>query len=357
MFRALWDAFGDSLLRQLDAVFEYLARGFVRSTIWGKVRGSSLWVALGLAAFSLSIAFAIRGAYRLGSRDREGNNPRVKDNIDAGDQIDGLGGAAKRESVATLVLAPRVTTQVMMAEIVLRGFYDEVSLTTLLGAARQHLTVGELERLLRREDKVSDSALTKIKADTSDYRPVSSQFVYAYPSLPAQVSRATGAVVISMFPVVVAMVEDLPDSVELVSTYVGTNFEIQVCTVARFVELYRAAYEYSETGAEDNDVETATTPDEKILKESERSSEERVPERAESLRRPPSNALAGWSVALGPLSYFLAMPLLGVVAVICGHLYWSGTQAGQGSHRGLALCGIISGYVSLALYAGSLLGY
>ena len=173
--------------------------------------------------------------------------------------------ADRRSSAVGDARTPRVTTQALIAEIVRRGFYDEVSLTTLLGAARRNpagADTTELERLLRREDKVSDSALTKIKADTSGYRPVSSQFVYAYPSLPAQVSRATGAVVISMFPVVVAMVEDLPDSVELVSTYVGANFEIQVCTVARFVELYRAAYEYSETGAEADDVDTAATPDE-----------------------------------------------------------------------------------------------
>jgi twitching motility protein PilT len=140
----------------------------------------------------------------------------------------------------------KVTPQGVVSEIVRRGFYDEVSLITLLGEARHHLTLAELERALAREAKVSDHALTMMKSEISGYLPVPAHRVRPRPKIPAQVSRATGAVVISLEPLVVAMVEDLPESIELITREVGPDFEIQVCTISRFTELFRAAYEQAE---------------------------------------------------------------------------------------------------------------
>lgn len=140
----------------------------------------------------------------------------------------------------------RVTARGVVEEIVRRGFYDDVSLITLLGEARHHLTLAELERALARESKVSDHALTVIKSEISGYAPVPAQRVRPRPLLPAQVARATGAVVIDDAPLTVAMVEDLPGSLDAIAAEIGGQFEVQVCTISRFTELFRAAYEKAE---------------------------------------------------------------------------------------------------------------
>lgn len=142
--------------------------------------------------------------------------------------------------------AARITAQGIIEEVVRRGIYDDVSLITLLGESRHHLTLADLERSLAREGKVSDHALTLLKSEISGYLPVPAHRVRPRGRIPAQISRATGAVVIDLDPLVVAMVEDLSESLELIENEIGPDFEIQVCTISRFIELFRAAYEQAE---------------------------------------------------------------------------------------------------------------
>ena len=71
--------------------------------------------------------------------------------------------------------------------------------------------------------------------------------------------------------------------------------------------------------------------------------------------QPKNCGLAVWSLVLGILAIVLTVacigPLLGIPAVICGHLAYSRIKrsAGALSGSGLALGGLITGYLSIAL--------
>lgn len=67
--------------------------------------------------------------------------------------------------------------------------------------------------------------------------------------------------------------------------------------------------------------------------------------------RPQNSGLAVWSLVLGILSLVCVGFLAGVPAVICGHVARSriGKSAGAMSGEGLALAGLITGYVGTAL--------
>ena len=70
---------------------------------------------------------------------------------------------------------------------------------------------------------------------------------------------------------------------------------------------------------------------------------------------PKNCVLAVWSLVLGILAIVLSVvcigPLLGIPAVICGHMAYSRVKrsAGALTGGGLALGGLITGYVSIAL--------
>ncbi|HEY9074771.1 MAG TPA: DUF4190 domain-containing protein [Desulfobaccales bacterium] len=69
--------------------------------------------------------------------------------------------------------------------------------------------------------------------------------------------------------------------------------------------------------------------------------------------QPKNSGLAVWSLVLGILALVLVCigPLFGIPAVICGHIAYSRIRrsAGALSGGGLALGGLITGYLSIAL--------
>ena len=69
--------------------------------------------------------------------------------------------------------------------------------------------------------------------------------------------------------------------------------------------------------------------------------------------KPQSCGLATWSLVLGILAIVLCVigPLFGVPAVICGHVAMGRIKASGGAlgGNGLALGGLITGYISIAL--------
>jgi len=70
-----------------------------------------------------------------------------------------------------------------------------------------------------------------------------------------------------------------------------------------------------------------------------------------SLLQPKNSGLAIWSLVLGILSLFCFSILAGIPAVICGHTALSRIKHSAGALRGsgLALGGLITGYLSIAL--------
>ena len=73
--------------------------------------------------------------------------------------------------------------------------------------------------------------------------------------------------------------------------------------------------------------------------------------------QPTTSGLAIWSLVLGILGVVLLLlcvgPLFAIPGVICGHLAWSRIKHSSGalSGQGMALGGLITGYVSIGLSA------
>ncbi|MEJ2157525.1 MAG: DUF4190 domain-containing protein [Desulfobacteraceae bacterium] len=67
---------------------------------------------------------------------------------------------------------------------------------------------------------------------------------------------------------------------------------------------------------------------------------------------PRTSALAVWSLVLGILGLLCFSFLAGIPAVICGHMGRSKIKDSQGALKGegMALAGIIMGYLGLALF-------
>lgn len=62
------------------------------------------------------------------------------------------------------------------------------------------------------------------------------------------------------------------------------------------------------------------------------------------------NALARWSLGLGLAGYFLGAPLVAAAGLVCGHVHLSRTTQGPGSGRGLAISGLVAGYITWFSY-------
>jgi twitching motility protein PilT len=138
---------------------------------------------------------------------------------------------------------PRIKAENILGALMDSGVYDDASLITLLGEARHHLTLSELERSLARDGRVSDAALAQVKSETSGYPALPSVGVRPISLIPASLSRALGVVVVSENPLTVALVEDLPDSLATLYEHLKQRFAVKVCTLAQFIELFRATYE------------------------------------------------------------------------------------------------------------------
>ena len=71
----------------------------------------------------------------------------------------------------------------------------------------------------------------------------------------------------------------------------------------------------------------------------------------------PTNAMAITSMVLGLLGIFLLGPLGSIPAIICGHMARRQIQDSNGQQQGdgMALAGLITGYIITALYAALVL--
>jgi len=137
---------------------------------------------------------------------------------------------------------PRVTAAGLADGLRARQLFEPFELIELLGEARNHLTLADLERALARDGRVGQAALVELKSQISGYPPVPADITSATAALPRDLSQATGAVALSASPPVVAMVEDLPESVARIEQHLNGPFEIRVCTLPQFLELHNAAY-------------------------------------------------------------------------------------------------------------------
>ena len=123
-----------------------------------------------------------------------------------------------------------------------RGLLQESDLISMLGEARHHLTLPDLERALLRSAVLSDAVLGTLKAEIGGYETLPNMKVPTRVDvLDREASRQLGAVIIDGEPTKVAIVEDLPASVELLRSRLGA-ISIVAITVAQFAELHKRAY-------------------------------------------------------------------------------------------------------------------
>ena len=63
--------------------------------------------------------------------------------------------------------------------------------------------------------------------------------------------------------------------------------------------------------------------------------------------------LSTWAFGLALASYLLGLYGLAIPALICGHIHLSKTPRGPGNQRGIAIAGLVMGYMALVVYAGN----
>jgi hypothetical protein len=84
---------------------------------------------------------------------------------------------------------------------------------------------------------------------------------------------------------------------------------------------------------------------------------ETIPPIPGNLSQPKTSALAIWSLILGVIGLLLLLicigPLFAIPGVICGHMAYSRIKHSSGAlaGQGMALAGLITGYVSIGLSA------
>ena len=82
---------------------------------------------------------------------------------------------------------------------------------------------------------------------------------------------------------------------------------------------------------------------------------ETIPPLPSTALPPKTSALAIWSLVLGIIGLLFLLvclgPLFAIPGVICGHLAWSRIKHSDGAltGQGMALAGLITGYLSIGL--------
>lgn len=119
---------------------------------------------------------------------------------------------------------------------------SEKDLISILGETRHHLTVPDLERAILRESILSDGKLAELKGSVSGYEFLETTDVATRSDgIDAETSRKIGAVLLDTDPLAVALVEDLPSSVELLN-FRFENYKIVAATTNQIAQLYKKTY-------------------------------------------------------------------------------------------------------------------
>lgn len=138
---------------------------------------------------------------------------------------------------------PTITAQMLLEALISRGALEEGEVVSMLGESRHHLTLAALESAVLKSNKMSEHSLSALKGELAGRKSLATTRVPVSARLPEEVSRVTGSVVLDSQPLTVAMVEDLPDAVALVTENLSNEpFDIALCTISQFTELFRICY-------------------------------------------------------------------------------------------------------------------
>jgi len=160
--------------------------------------------------------------------------------------LGGIDGPVK-SAINVVETQANITAEKIIGELLEQEIYNEKQLIELLGAKRNKLNLTELERALARDSRVNSLTVAKLKSKISGYKHVDLTEVEPNNTLPKEVSQRLGAVALDLPEPSIAMVEDVPQSVELIREKLGSDFEIYACALAQFKELFSAAYKGQKT--------------------------------------------------------------------------------------------------------------
>lgn len=137
---------------------------------------------------------------------------------------------------------PSVTAAALLSALLEAKVLQEADLVTLLGEARHSVTLNELEMTVVRQGVISANRLLQLKGVASGL-PVYDDFsIHVDASLDDRVVRRLGVFRLARPTPTVAMVEDLPESIEKLTELFGAKPEVWLITAPQFDDLYQVHY-------------------------------------------------------------------------------------------------------------------
>jgi twitching motility protein PilT len=137
---------------------------------------------------------------------------------------------------------PSVTVPLLLDALVSSGAATEAQLVAVLGETRHSIGLNQLEVALVGAGVISASRLLTLKGVVSGLEVYDDPTVPVDPVLEPAVVRRLGAMVLHRQPATVAMVEDLPETIEVLEGMLGTSFDVWLMTAPQFDEVFRAVY-------------------------------------------------------------------------------------------------------------------
>lgn len=138
---------------------------------------------------------------------------------------------------------PRLTARAVVARLITEDLVIESDLVGLLGEARHHLTLVDLERAIVRASILSEAGLSRLLAEISGYTPLLSTRVEVRSDLlTKELASQLGAVVLVADQLTVALVEDQPSHLAKLREILGAEPAIVAATVGQFTELLKVSY-------------------------------------------------------------------------------------------------------------------
>lgn len=137
----------------------------------------------------------------------------------------------------------RIKVESLLGIIRDQGIYSDSELVELLGASRNSLLLADLEKALMRSGRIRPNRLSQLKAESAgmDMPPEGCEAIAE--AMPKEVARATGALVLSLEPLLVGVVEDTEKAVRSLEAGLGRPYRMVPLRLDEFQKLYRRAYE------------------------------------------------------------------------------------------------------------------
>ena len=138
---------------------------------------------------------------------------------------------------------PSITAAGLLEALKEANIVSEADLITLLGEARHSATLNQLEMAVVKSGKISSKRLLQLKGVASGLPVYDDQSVNIDSSLDDKIVRRLGVFRLHRPTPTVAMVEDLPDSIEKLTELLGARPDVWLITAAQFDDLYQVNYQ------------------------------------------------------------------------------------------------------------------